>query len=86
MSTVPPTAPAAIIATMSTGPGRSPAVIARPAATVAPAIIWPSAPMFHKPIEPATATASPDKARGVARSSVREIESVPPSDDSSIRP
>ena len=82
---MPPATPHTTITAINNGPGNPSAPMATPAAMVAPAIIWPSAPIFHKPIEPATATAKPASAKGVARSRVRASESVPMKAESNIR-
>ena len=85
ISTMPPATPLTTINAISNGPDSPSAPMATPAAIVAPAIIWPSAPIFHRPIEPATATAKPVRARGVARSKVRASESVPMNAASNMR-
>ena len=66
-------------------PGQSPPIRATHAAAIAPAIIWPSAPMFQSPMDPATATASPAKPRGTARLIVFAQASGSPSEASNIR-
>ena len=80
----PPPIAATSIIVMSTSPGQSPPIRATQAAPIAPAIIWPSAPMFQSPIEPAIATANPASPRGTARFSVMAQASGSPSEASNI--
>ena len=74
------------MAVTSTGPGHPAPIRATQAAPIAPAMIWPSAPMFQSPMDPATATASPASPRGTARLRVTDQARGSPSEASNMRP
>ncbi len=84
-NTPPPTTPARSIPEINIGPGKFPPILATQAAAIAPAIICPSAPMFHNPIDPAIATARPASPSGTARFRVFAQASASPNDASNIR-
>ena len=81
----PPTTAAASMAGTRTGPGQPSPIRATHVAPIAAAMIWPSAPMFQRPFEPATATAKPARPNGTARFKVTDQAREPPRAASNIR-